>query len=61
MICLNLRLGSITKNNLPNNEIADKKIFLSHQDLLKIVNKSLELENSKDIICTSTHIKTKNL
>jgi len=56
---INLRLGCVTSNNLPNKQFngqienIDYEIHLKHKDLIKIIKKSLFIKGIQNYVCVS--------
>lgn len=56
---LNLRIGCVTKNNLPNRqedghiELVDYDIHLKHEDLIKIIKESFDYKGIGSYVCVS--------
>lgn len=61
---INLRLGSITKNNEPSRDETGKfrqiglAHWLSHKDFIKVINASLKIKGFISIPCTSANNKS---
>ena len=53
---LNLRLGCVTPDNIPyDNEPEDPAVWLSHEDFLEIIKRSVDFRGYAELVCTSNN------